>query len=153
MDKTAWINANYRKYLRREKRRANKARIAYRNVTTEALETFADQVEIWQRRAKWLMFTVIVVLGVVGAMLLNVVIIAVALMLMVVLFAAVIASELRLIPDPLYLVELDRRDSEASDEAVRQMREKWEALAANKEATSESHGSVSNLQESAQKDH
>lgn len=153
MDKTAWINANYRKYLRREKRRANKARIAYRNVTTEALEVFADQVGIWQRRAKWLMFIVIVVLGVVGAMLLNVAIIAVDLLLMVVLFITAISSELRFIPDPLYLIELDRRESEASDEVAKRMRKKGETIVARKETISESFGSLSETQESIQKVH
>ena len=51
-----WINTIYRKQLRREKRRNNKARVMYKSVSTQALEAFADQMEIWARRAKWLLF-------------------------------------------------------------------------------------------------
>lgn len=136
MDKTAWINAYHRKKIRREKRRVNKARIAYKNVSTDALETFADQVEIWLRRAKWLLFAVVVVLGVIGALLLNVAIIIVAMALVVLLFVGVAVSELSLIPDPLYLVELDRREDEARNEAVARSAEYWKGALINPEVLS-----------------
>lgn len=136
MDKTAWINAYHRKKIRREKRRVNKARIAYKNVSTDALETFADQVEIWLRRAKWLLFAVVVVLGVIGALLLNVAIIIVAMALVVLLFVGVAVSELSLIPDPLYLVELDRREDEARNEAVARSVEYWKGALINPEVLS-----------------
>ena len=112
-----WINTIYRKQLRREKRRNNKTRVMYKSVSTQALEAFADQMEIWARRAKWLLFAVIVVLGLIGLFLFNIAIIVTALALMVILSVILIALELEFFPDPLYLVELDRREAEDSDKA------------------------------------
>lgn len=112
-----WINTIYRKQLRREKRRNNKARVMYKSVSTQALEAFADQMEIWTRRAKWLLFAVIVVLGLIGLFLFNIAIIVTALALMVILSVVLIALELDFFPEPLYLVELDRREAEARDKA------------------------------------
>ena len=68
-------------------------------------------------------------------------------------FITAISSELRFIPDPLYLIELDRRESEASDEVAKRMRKKGETIVARKETISESFGSLSETQESIQKVH
>ena len=114
MNMTGWINTIYRKQARRKKRRNNKARITYKGIDTKALEAFADQVDVWARRAKWLVVAVVVVLGLSGLVLLNTMLIIVAMVLMALWVIALVILELEFFPEPLYLVELDRREKEAA---------------------------------------
>lgn len=114
MNMTGWINNIYRKQVRSEKRRNNKARITYKDVNTKALEAFADQVDIWVRRAKWFVVVVVVVLGLVGLVLLNTVLIIAAMALLALWAIAMVVLELEFFPEPLYLVEIDRREKEAT---------------------------------------
>lgn len=114
MNMTGWINTIYRKQARRKKRRNNKARITYKGIDTKALEAFADQVDVWARRAKWLVVAVVVVLGLVGLVLLNIILIIAAMVLLALWAIAMVILELEFFPEPLYLVEINRREKEAA---------------------------------------